>query len=134
MTIICGGNRQEILEDDERTNHFATAETDTGQTVVKITSWSAVLGKGEEQRGGEYAIVPLTKKRKKRAQDGWSAIRDFPSLPLNRQKKKKMAISVTRSHVRSSYDFFFILNRAPFRIELYHERRDFVPGERENFC
>ena len=39
MTIICGGNRQEILEDDERTNHFATAKTDTGQTVVKIASW-----------------------------------------------------------------------------------------------
>ena len=113
MTIICGGNRQEILEDDERTNHFATAETDTGQTVVKITSWSAVLGKGEEQRGGEYAIVPLTKKRKKRAQDGWSAIRDFPSLPLNRQKKKNGYIRYT--FARSIFlRFFFYLESRSF--------------------
>lgn len=66
--------------------------------MVKIASWLAVLGKGEEQRGGECAIVPSTKKRKKRAQDGWSAIHDFPSSPLYGQKK--IAISVTRSHVR----------------------------------
>lgn len=87
-----------------RNKPFVTAKTDTGQTVVKIAFWLAVLGKGEEQRGGECAIVPSTKKRKKRAQDGWSAIHDFPSSPLYGQKKK-IAISVTRSHVRSFREF-----------------------------
>lgn len=106
-----------------RNKPFVTAKTDTGQTVVKIAFWLAVLGKGEEQRGGECAIVPSTKKRKKRAQDGWSAIHDFPSSPLYGQKKKNSYIRYTFARSILSRIFTSLLNHTHFQIGLYCKKK-----------
>lgn len=92
--------------------------------MVKIASWLAVLGKGEEQRGGECAIVPSTKKRKKRAQDGWSAIHDFPSSPLYGQKKNSY-IRYTFARSIFSRISTSLLNHTHLQIGLYCKKKRF---------